>query len=146
MTSSASLYSTFATPFFAPGQSAPTVQPDFTLPAAYRVTNVPPLAAKISEMSYEGLMAVFYSMPRDVAQELAAQELYSKEWRWHVREQIWLRKDPSLPAPRQTNSQQEHGTYLVFNIHAWRTEPVSLLLMPRGIWCERALIKACRGK
>ena len=49
--------------------------PDFTLPAAYRVQNVPPLHTKISSMSDEALMAIFYSMTRDLAQELAAQEL-----------------------------------------------------------------------
>jgi CCR4-NOT transcription complex subunit 2 len=75
--SSTPLYATFATPFAPPSNLAakPTV-PDFTLPAAYRVQNVPPLHTKISSMSDEALMAIFYSMTRDLAQELAAQELW----------------------------------------------------------------------
>jgi CCR4-NOT transcription complex subunit 2 len=70
------LYPTFGTPFGPPGQqeSRPPI-PDFTLPAAYNVTNVPPLHSKVPSMSDDCLMFIFYSAPRDVAQELAAQEL-----------------------------------------------------------------------
>jgi hypothetical protein len=70
------LYPTFGTPFGPPGQqeSRPPIA-DFTLPAAYNVTNVPPLHSKVPSMSDDCLMFIFYSAPRDVAQELAAQEL-----------------------------------------------------------------------
>jgi CCR4-NOT transcription complex subunit 2 len=97
-------------------------------------------------MSDEGLMAVFYTMPRDLAQEMSAQELYvlccvatgferrrltayqhrhNREWRWHVRYRIWLQKDPSFAAPTRIDAKQERGFYIIFNVGQWRKERVS---------------------
>jgi len=70
------LYATFASPFGPANTPLKPAVPDFTLPAAYKVGNVSPLHTKIPSMSDEALMAVFYTMPRDLAQEMAAQELY----------------------------------------------------------------------
>jgi CCR4-NOT transcription complex subunit 2 len=124
--SSTPLYSTFATPFSIPGtNNTPLAIPDFTLPAAYKVQNVPPLHSKIGNMSDEALLAVFYTMTRDIAQELAAQELYGRDWRWHMKLQLWLSKDPQNPHPIRINNRQERGTYIVFNEKSWRKERVS---------------------
>lgn len=67
------LYPTFGSPFAEAG-SRPVI-PDFTLPAAYTVTNVPPLHTKMPSFSDETLFAIFYQYPRDILQEAAAQEL-----------------------------------------------------------------------
>ncbi|KAF2671366.1 hypothetical protein BT63DRAFT_423572 [Microthyrium microscopicum] len=122
------LYATFATPFGPPNQAQRPAVPDFTLPSAYRVQNVPPLHTKIPSMSDEGLMAVFYTMPRDLAQEMAAQELYNRDWRWHMRHRIWLQKDPSYAAPTRIDSKQERGFYIIFNVNLWKKERREILL------------------
>lgn len=67
------LHPLFATPF-GNAQSKAAI-PDFTLPAAYAVQNVPPLHTKIPSFSDETLFAIFYQNPRDIAQEVAAGEL-----------------------------------------------------------------------
>lgn len=67
------LYPAFGSPFTEAG-SRPVI-PDFTLPAAYTVTNVPPLHTKMPSFSDETLFAIFYQYPRDILQEAAAQEL-----------------------------------------------------------------------
>lgn len=67
------LYPTFGSPFAEAG-SRPAI-PDFTLPPAYTVGNVPPLHTKIPSFGEETLFQIFYQNPRDLSQELAAAEL-----------------------------------------------------------------------
>ena len=51
------------------------MQPDFTLPQCYTVHNVHKLEDKVPSFSDETLFYMFYSMPRDVMQEVCATEL-----------------------------------------------------------------------
>jgi CCR4-NOT transcription complex subunit 2 len=100
------------------------IPPDFTLPAAYTVTNVPPLHSKMTSFSPETLLAIFYQFPRDILQEIAAQELYNRDWRWHIKLQQWMMKDPDLPAPIRLSPKEERGWYLFFDVTNWRRERV----------------------
>lgn len=68
------LYPEWAGPF--PDPTARPVIPEYALSASYTVQNVPALTTKIGSFSDETLFVIFYSSPRDIAQELAAQELY----------------------------------------------------------------------
>jgi CCR4-NOT transcription complex subunit 2 len=68
------------------------VVPDFALPAAYTVNNVPPLNSKMESFSDETLIMIFYQHPRDITQELAAQVLYKRDWRWHKVMRCWMMK------------------------------------------------------
>ncbi|KAK4544047.1 hypothetical protein LTR36_004545 [Oleoguttula mirabilis] len=72
--------------------------PDFTLPSAYTVTNVPPLSSRMSAFSDETLFSIFYQNPRDLLQELASIELTARDWRWHKVLRQWLQKDTHLSA------------------------------------------------
>lgn len=145
--SSEPLYPTF-TPFPAVGSSASTFDfhdrhtvPAFTLPSAYTVTNVPPLNNRMSAFSDETLFFIFYQNPRDVTQELAAQELMNREWRWHKVLHQWLQKDiresnggSSLPLidmtsgappgiqPVRKSERVESGVYVFFDAMNWRRE------------------------
>jgi CCR4-NOT transcription complex subunit 2 len=69
------LHPTFGSPFVE-STAKPVIPPDFTLPAAYTVTNVPELHTKMGNFSTETLLAIFYQYPRDILQEIAAGELY----------------------------------------------------------------------
>jgi CCR4-NOT transcription complex subunit 2 len=120
----------------------PVIPPDFTLPTAYTVTNVPPLHSKMNSFSAETLLAIFYQFPRDILQELAAQELYNRDWRWHIKLQQWMMKDPDLPQPIRTTPTQERGWYLFFDVTNWRRERVSSVLL--SICCARLLTHAQR--
>ncbi|KAK3696869.1 transcriptional regulator [Vermiconidia calcicola] len=140
------LYPTF-TPFQAIGSSGSTFDfherqliPDFTLPSAYTVTNVPPLSSRTSAMSDETLFSIFYQNPRDTLQEHAATELIAREWRWHKLLRQWLQKDTretsssSLPLvdltngapvgtqPIKTSERGEKGVYVFFDAMNWRRE------------------------
>lgn len=58
-------------------------------------------------------------------QEIAANELYNRDWRWHTKLQQWMMKDPDLPAPVRLSPKVERGWYLFFDVTNWRRERVS---------------------
>ncbi|THY03870.1 hypothetical protein D6D03_04083 [Aureobasidium pullulans] len=114
------LFATFSTPF-ADNRSRPVI-PEFTLPGGYTVTNVPSLASRMPAFSDETLFFVFYQNPRDVVQELAAGELYSRDWRWHKELQQWMMKDAQMAAPLRVSERSERGVYIFFDANNWRRE------------------------
>ncbi|KAF1843552.1 uncharacterized protein K460DRAFT_288673 [Cucurbitaria berberidis CBS 394.84] len=124
------LHPTFGSPFVE-SNVKPVIPPDFTLPAGYTVTNVPPLHSKMTSFSAETLLAIFYQFPRDILQEIAAQELYNRDWRWHIKLQQWMMKDPDLPAPIRLSPKEERGWYLFFDVTNWRRERVLQLWQAR---------------
>ncbi|ORY09513.1 hypothetical protein BCR34DRAFT_625700 [Clohesyomyces aquaticus] len=115
------LHPTFGSPFV-DSNVKPAIPPDFTLPVAYTVTNVPPLHTKIGSFNTETLLAIFYQFPRDIMQEIAANELYNRDWRWHTKLQQWMMKDPDLPQPMRISPKEERGWYLFFDVTNWRRE------------------------
>ncbi len=68
------LYHTFSSPFAEAG-SRP-IEPDYYIPPCYIVNNVRPIHEQVTSFTDETLFYIFYSMPRDIMQELAAVELY----------------------------------------------------------------------
>lgn len=69
----APLYPSFASPW-ADVDSKP-VEPEYQLPPCYTVQNVQSLGTKVSSFSDETLFYIFYTMPRDIMQEVVAAEL-----------------------------------------------------------------------
>ncbi|KAI0088606.1 hypothetical protein BDY19DRAFT_906609 [Irpex rosettiformis] len=117
MQTPASLYSTFITPW-ADSSAAHTVEPDFHLPACYQVTPPPPGPNKVIAFSEETLFFMFYSSPRDALQEIAAQELFSRNWRFHKEMRIWITKESGTPASQKVVG-GEQGTYTYWDAENW---------------------------
>jgi len=158
------IYPTF-TPFPAANSTGSTFDfhdrhtiPDFQLPGAYTVNNVPPLAGRVAALSDgnafpapyhynkankspETLFCIFYQMPHDIMQELAAQELTARDWRWHKLLRQWLQKDtreannsssmpiidltsgaPIAVQPVRVSERVERGVYVFFDVMNWRRE------------------------
>ncbi|KAF4318428.1 hypothetical protein BBO99_00003611 [Phytophthora kernoviae] len=83
------LHPTFASPW---SEEQLTKEPQFALPTCYY--NQPPVlkTTHLSKFHLETLFFIFYSMPKDVLQAYAAQELYSREWRYHAELKTWLKR------------------------------------------------------
>ncbi|KAM5489860.1 transcriptional regulator [Microsporum audouinii] len=114
------LHQTFASPFISSNVSVP-LRPDFTLPACYNVANVQPLQSRIPSFSDETLFYIFYSMPRDIMQELVAEELMGRKWRYHKVERAWLTRDDSYPSPVEVERGiSERGVYLWWDTSTWK--------------------------
>jgi CCR4-NOT transcription complex subunit 2 len=77
----------------------------FSLPPSYprKATVRPEILEKVN---LETLFVCFYSMPRDVLQVLAAQELINRGWRFHEELRLWF-------------SQAKNGSIVFFDVHAW---------------------------
>lgn len=87
----------------------------------------------MTSFSAETLLAIFYQYPRDILQEIAAQELYNRDWRWHIKLQQWMMKDPDLPAPIRLSPKEERGWYLFFDVNNWRRERVCALTLYKTV-------------
>ncbi|KAF8133877.1 hypothetical protein EV363DRAFT_1567580 [Boletus edulis] len=114
------LYSTFITPW-ADQSAARSVEPDFHLPSCYNVQPPPPGPSKAGAFSDETLFYMFYSSPRDALQEIAAQELYNRNWRYHKELRVWITKE-SGSAPSTKIPGGEAGTYTWWDPESWTKE------------------------
>ncbi|PUU73591.1 hypothetical protein B9Z19DRAFT_1103863 [Tuber borchii] len=112
----APLYPSFASPW-ADVDSKP-VEPEYQLPPCYTVQNVQSLGTKVSSFSDETLFYIFYTMPRDIMQEVVAAELSSRNWRYHTALKLWLTKDNASDI-RQISENAEKGIYVFFDPNAW---------------------------
>lgn len=99
--------------------------PEFTLPSAYSVNNVPALHTRMGNFSDETLFAIFYQYTKDVMQEMAAAELYTRDWRWHKELRQWMMKDSNMAQPIRISERSERGVYVFFDAANWRRERVS---------------------
>ncbi|SYW74575.1 uncharacterized protein UHO2_01441 [Ustilago hordei] len=119
LNSSDPLHPSFITPWSENNMLASSrVEPEFTLPSCYNVQPPPPAQSKIASFSDETLFFIFYSTPRDVLQEVAAQELYARNWRYHKELHVWLTKEQNTE-PTQKTPTYERGTYVFFDPSLW---------------------------
>lgn len=87
--SSDKLYNTFGSPFV---DTPATREPSYHIPMCYYM-NPPALkTGHLSKFTLEILFYVFHAMPKDGLQAYAAQELYSRQWRYHVELKLWFKR------------------------------------------------------
>lgn len=116
--------------------SAVPIEQDFSLPSCYNVANIQSLQSRIPGFSDETLFYIFYSMPRDIMQELVAEELMGRKWRYHKLERCWLTRDETYPGPVDVErGASERGVYLIWDHVSWKKIRVC---EARPIWvCQR---------
>ena len=103
-------------PYSSPFADQPSLtEPQYTTPGCY-IMHPPTLKSEhLSKFQVETLFYLFYSMPRDVLQACAAQELYRREWRYHGELKLWFKV-------RSAHEQiQAHPgvQYVYFDVNAW---------------------------
>ncbi|OQR83885.1 hypothetical protein ACHHYP_14138 [Achlya hypogyna] len=105
LNSSEPLHPTFASPW---SDQPCTKEPQYTLPLCYY--NQPPVlkTSHLSKFQLETLFYIFYSMPKDVVQAYAAQELYLREWRYHMDLKLWFKRQAA-----------DALQYMYFDINTW---------------------------
>ncbi|RIA83299.1 hypothetical protein C1645_699585 [Glomus cerebriforme] len=122
------LYATFTSPWADNNQVAGLIEPEYHLPSCYNVQPPPPAQSKIGSFSDETLFYIFYSMPRDILQEAAAQELYNRNWRYHKDYRFWLTKEFGTEPIAKTQS-FERGNYIYFDPDSWEKVKKELVLV-----------------
>ncbi|KAL5524236.1 CDC36 [Sanghuangporus sanghuang] len=125
-----SLFSTFITPW-SDSSAAHTVEPDFHLPPCYNVNAPPPGPAKAQAFSEETLFYMFYAHPRDALQEVAAQELFQRNWRFNKELRLWLTKETGRPRNSKTidNGAGEQGMFTYWDPDMWEKSAKEFTVM-----------------
>ncbi|XP_033739507.1 CCR4-NOT transcription complex subunit 2-like isoform X3 [Pecten maximus] len=117
------LYSTFQSPWVDLPCRPQDI--DFHVPAEY-LTNIfirDKLApVKLNRYGEDLLFYLFYMNGGDVLQLAAAFELYTRDWRYHKEERVWITRAPGLDPIVKTNT-YERGTYYFFEAQGWRKVP-----------------------
>jgi hypothetical protein len=112
LNSSECLYSSFTSPF---SEQASASEPLFVVPPCY-IMHPPTIKPEnVAKFQIESLFYMFYMMPRDVMQVIAAQELYRRDWKYHGELRLWLK-------PRsQAELMQSNPTipFLFFDVNSW---------------------------
>ncbi|KZW02888.1 hypothetical protein EXIGLDRAFT_759596 [Exidia glandulosa HHB12029] len=120
MNASGHISGSFITPW-ADSSAAHSVEPDFHLPPCYNIHAAPPGPSKAAAFSDETLFFMFYSSPRDQLQEIAAQELYNRAWRFHKEHRLWIIKEHGA-SPSQKIPGGEVGVYQCFDPENWERQ------------------------
>mmetsp|Transcript_2395 Transcript_2395/g.4983 ORF Transcript_2395/g.4983 Transcript_2395/m.4983 type:complete len:418 (-) Transcript_2395:1309-2562(-) len=113
MKSKDKLTDTFGGPFTDKPASS---EPNYHIPMCYYM-NPPALkTGHLSKFTLEILFYIFYAMPKDVLQAYSAQELYSREWRYHVDLKLWFKR----AAPGDgVDLSDGSAKYIYFDFQTW---------------------------
>lgn len=120
------LYSTFSSPW---ADAPSSKEIDYRLPQCYYLPpGTPSSPPKFESLSDETLFYIFYSMPRDVMQDMASEELYKRNWRYLKDLKTWITKDTSVELLAKTPT-YERGFYLYFDAVAWEKSRKEFVVM-----------------
>eukprot|EP01013_Petalomonas_cantuscygni_P007471 TRINITY_DN1940_c0_g1_i2.p1 TRINITY_DN1940_c0_g1~~TRINITY_DN1940_c0_g1_i2.p1 ORF type:complete len:339 (+),score=35.80 TRINITY_DN1940_c0_g1_i2:240-1256(+) len=133
-------FKTFACPW---ANTQVRVQPQFRIPQCFVSRPPPPVHPSMFQRFKPGtLFYIFYTMPHDKLQILAAQELYDRGWRFHKEMSRWIQV-PEVPVERLTT-----GTFdiMAFDPDEWKL--VRDLCLPMGdvrVYRRVCRVRACVG-
>mmetsp|Transcript_19347 Transcript_19347/g.22411 ORF Transcript_19347/g.22411 Transcript_19347/m.22411 type:complete len:428 (+) Transcript_19347:119-1402(+) len=113
LNSSDQLYSTFASPW---SESPTSREPQYQLPICYYMQPPALKTGHLSKFQLETLFYIFYALPRDVLQAYAAQELYAREWKYHVDLKLWFRRASAADGVTNTGGGVQ---FIYFDINSW---------------------------
>ena len=71
----------------------------------------------LSKFQLETLFYIFYALPKDVLQAYAAQELYTREWRYHVESKLWFKRATASDSGSTPGG--GNGQFIYFDINTW---------------------------
>lgn len=91
---------------------------DLKLPTCYYMQPPSLRSSHFNKFQAETLFYIFYNMPRDVLQLLAAVELYERNWRYHKDLKLWFSCDVEV-----LQCSYERSGYVYFDIKAWERRP-----------------------
>lgn len=94
-------------------------EPDFKLPTCYYMQPPALKTSHFTKFQVETLFYVFYNMPRDVLQVLAALELYNRKWMYHKDLKLWFHQNEMT----EIGQGYERGAYVYFDIKSWEQRP-----------------------
>merc|ERR1719232_1140851 len=93
-------------------------EPHYQLPMCYYMQPPALKTGHLSKFQLETLFYIFYALPKDVLQAYAAQELYTREWRYHVESKLWFKR--ATPSDNSSaSSGGGNGQFIYFDNNTW---------------------------
>lgn len=121
------LYASFTSPF----ADHPTVtEPQFNTPHCYMMHPPTLKSENIAKFQNESLFYMFYMMPRDLMQVIAAQELYRRDWKYHSELRLWLKPRPPQDLLQSQARSDQNVPFMYFDVNSW--EPRLFTMSYRG--------------
>lgn len=71
----------------------------------------------LSTFHVETLFYVFYAMPMDIFQAHAAQELYTREWKYHIELKLWFQRATTADGIGTLSPSSSQFVY--FDVNSW---------------------------
>ena len=103
---------------------------DSIIPSCYHIPSLPAALVKIASFSDETLFYIFYAMPGDRMQELAARELYSRNWRFYKPAKAWVCPVDLPQSSKDINS-------ILNNLsNNSKNGPISFFLFDQSAWIK----------
>jgi len=94
-------------------------EPSYELPSCY-FTQPPRLkGAHFTKFQLETLFYIFYMLPQDALQLLAARELCDRDWNYHTDMKLWFTRAPGS----SMSVYPERAAYIYFDINSWERRP-----------------------
>nr|XP_027206192.1 regulator of gene activity-like isoform X2 [Dermatophagoides pteronyssinus] len=103
---------------------------DYPVPPEYLIFNsIRDKLAQIKLTSYceDLLFFLFYCLAGENMQAEVGAELYSREWRFHKDEGIWITRKQGNP-PLEQSSNYERGSYIYFDTNTWSKNQKEMLI------------------
>eukprot|EP00759_Apiculatamorpha_spiralis_P015315 PhF_6_TR21964/c0_g1_i2/m.31234/K12605/CNOT2, NOT2; CCR4-NOT transcription complex subunit 2 len=135
------IYPTFSSPW---SDHPPRVQPEYRIPPCYFMQPPHLRFQMFQRFKLETLFYIFYSMPRDVLQLAAAQELFNREWRYHKEQKLWFTRWPGTEPTIKTTT-YEKGSYQVFVPEKWGFDRKDDFVLNYEMLDERTHISSQQG-
>jgi hypothetical protein len=92
------------------------------------------------KFTIETLFYIFYYMPKDSLQLIAAEELYKRKWRYHTDYSVWFTMENKNE--NEKNEKIGSESFLYFNSIEWKIMKFTYgLLNPKGFLPENEVLK-----
>lgn len=98
--------------------------PVYSLPECYQFQRTVFKPSHMSKFVVETLFYIFYNMPFDRWQSLAAQELIHKKWQFWEEKNIWIIEGTSLDEETKRKFKSSLPEWLAFDPSKWEYSPV----------------------
>lgn len=87
----------------------------------------------LTKFQLETLFYIFYGLPKDVLQAYSAQELYSREWRYHADLELWFKEVGPSDGIAQAQSPNGAQQYMYFDINSWERRLCNANMMNKNV-------------
>lgn len=118
LTATEKLYPSFAGPWS--DRTLNVHEIDYPVPPEYLISGSirDKLQIQLKRYHEDTIFFLFYLYPNDLFQLAAADELYSRDWRYHKEQRAWLTRMPGSRVEKTET--HERGTYFIFDHIQWK--------------------------